>query len=152
MATWISVEPESANVPHLEWVRGIQVKVFASPHDVPIAVKGEYEQDCDRFVIRLKYVDQDSSGLNRELSDDGVIHVYKGVSSGRVERIEVDVKKKKAATVELNIMVDQPSSLIEHVRDRLKELRNSQSSPASRLNYLAVSEALEQSKEMLAMA
>lgn len=150
MDTWISVEPESANVPQLAMVRGIQVKVFASPHDVPIAVKGEYDRDCDRFVIRLKYVDQDSSGSTKELSDDGCVHIYKGLSSGRVERIEVDVKKQKASSVELNILVEQPTSVIEHVRARLNQLRDSQTSPSGRLNYIAVSEALEQSKGMLA--
>ncbi len=150
MDTWINVEPESANVPQLETVRGIRLKVFASPHDVPVAVRGGYEKDCGMFVIHLKYVDQDSSRLIEELSDDGIVHVWKGASSSRVERIDVDVKKRKATTVELNIQVEPPASVIEQVRTRLNELRDSQTSPSGRLNYLAVSEALEQSKGMLA--
>jgi len=149
MDTWINVAPPSANIPQLETVRGIQVQVFASPHDIPVGIKGAFDPSCDRFVIVLRYVDQDNSGLLPEASDDGIIYVFKGASSGRVERIEVDVKKERASAVALNILVKSPASLIEHVERRLKQLRNSQTSPSSRLNYLAVTEALEQSKEML---
>jgi len=149
MDTWINVAPQSANVPHLETVRGIQVQVFASPHDVPVGVKGAFDRTCDRFVIKLRYLDQDNSGLIPEPSEDGVIYLFKGASSGRVERIEVDVKKEKASAVALNILVQSPTSLIDQVESRLRQLRSSQESLSSRLNYLAVTEALEQSKEML---
>jgi hypothetical protein len=149
MDTWINVAPQSANIPQLETVRGIQVQVFASPHDVPVGVRGAFDRTCNRFVINLRYVDQDNSGLIPEASDDGVICLYKGASSGRVERIEVDVKKEKASSVALNILVQSPTYLIDHVESRLKQLRSSQESLSSRLNYLAVTEALEQSKEML---
>jgi len=150
MDTWINVSPQSANIPQLETIRGIQVQVFASPHDVPVAVKGGFDESCDRFVIILKYVDEDSSGLIPQYSDDGVICIYKGVSSERVERIEVDVKKEQASAVKLDIMVAEPNKLIEQVEQRLKLLRGSQQSLSSRLNYQAVSEALEQSKDSLA--
>lgn len=149
MDTWINVAPQSANIPQLETVRGIQVQVFASPHDVPVGVRGAFDRSCNRFVIVLRYVDQDNSGLIPETSDDGIIYVFKGASSGRVERIEVDVKKERASAVALNILVKSPVSLIEQVESRLKQLRASQESLSSRLNYLAVTEALEQSKEML---
>jgi len=78
-----------------------------------------------------------------------VIRIFKGSSSGRVEKIEVDVKKEQASAVALNILVKSPAYLIEQVERRLKQLRNSQASLPSKLNYLAVTEALEQSKEML---
>jgi hypothetical protein len=133
----------------MENVRGIQVQVFASPHDVPIGIKGAFDRNCDRFVIALRYVDQDNSGLVPEESEDGIICVFKGASSGRVERIEVDVKKKNAQAVALNILVNSPAALIEQVESRLKQLRAAQESLSSRLNYLAVTEALEQSKDML---
>jgi hypothetical protein len=149
MDKWISVQPPSANVPQLETVRGIKVHVFASPHDIPVAVKGVFDHGCDRFVIVLRYVDQDTSGLIPEKSEDGIICVFKGASSGRVEKIEVDVKKEQAEAVALNILVNSPASLIEHVESRLKQLRLSQASLASRLNYQAVTEAIEQSRELL---
>ncbi len=149
MDTWINVAPQSASIPQLETVRGIKVQVFASPHDVPIAIKGAFDQGYDRFVIVLRYVDQDNSGLVPEWSEDRVIRIFKGSSSGRVEKIEVDVKKEQASAVALNILVKSPAYLIEQVERRLKQLRNSQASLPSKLNYLAVTEALEQSKEML---
>ena len=150
METWINVAPPSANVPQSETVRGIQVQVFASPHDVPVAVRGTFDHGCDRFVISLRYVDQDNSGLVPETSSDEIVCVLKGVSSGRVERIEVDVKKERASEVALNILVKSPAHLIEYVENRLRQLRDSQQTLSSRLNYLAVTEALEQSKAMLA--
>jgi hypothetical protein len=149
MDTWISVAPQSANVPQIETVRGIQVQVFASPHDVPVGIKGAFEKGCDRFVINLRYVDQDNSGLLPVVSDDGVVSVFKGISSGRVERIEVDVNKEKASAVALNILIPSSTHLIDQVESQLKKLRNSQETLSSRLNYLAVTEALEQSKELL---
>lgn len=150
MEKWISVAPETVQASQLETVRGIQVQVFASPHDVPVAVRGAFEEGCDRFVISLKYVDQDDSDLMPEQSEDGVITIFKGRLSGRVERIEVHTKKRNASAVALNIVVPRSTSLIEKVEERLQQLRTSQESLASRLNYAAVSEALEQSKDLLA--
>lgn len=147
--TWISVEPTNANVAHLETVRGIQVQVFASPHNVPIAVKGEFDKPRKRFVIVLRYVDQDESSLIQELSDDGFVHVFKGSLGGRVERIEVDINKNTPSSISLNIQIPQSSLLIDRVEQRLSHLSTLQNSIAARLNYLAVTEAIEQSKGML---
>jgi hypothetical protein len=149
MNTWISVAPDSANTPHLETVRGIQVQVFASPHDIPTAIKGYFDNGCDRFVILLKYIDEDNSGLFPESSGDNIIKVFKGISSNRIERIEVDVKKENAAAVELQLLVKSPQSLLERVEAQLRQLANSQVSLTSKLNYQAVTEALEQSKNFL---
>jgi len=150
MERWIRVDPETVQASQFETVRGIQVEVSVSPHDVPVAVKGDFDEDRYCFVISLKYVDQDDSDPVPVRSGDGVITIFKGQLGGRVERIEVHTKKLNASAVALNIVVPQSTSLIEKVEERLQQLRTSKESLASRLNYAAVSEALEQSKELLA--
>ena len=49
METWINVAPPSANVPQSETVRGIQVQVFASPHEkAALEYKEELHEEAAR--------------------------------------------------------------------------------------------------------
>lgn len=149
MNSWIEVSPQSATDSLVETVRGAQVQVFASPHDVPRAVKGRFDGECEKFVITFRYLDEERSSYVLESSPDEIVHVYKGTSSGRVERIEVDVKKANANTVSLNIL---STEICDRVERTLNRLRAHNQSLSTRLNYRAVSEAIEESKSQLCTA
>ena len=143
---WIAVSPQSATASSVETVRGVRVQVVASPHDVPRAVKGRFDEECEKFVITFRYLDEERSSYVLESSSDEIVHVYKGTSSGRVERIEVDVKKANANTVSLNIL---PTEICDRVERTLDRLRTHNLTLSTKLNYRAVSEALEESRSQL---
>lgn len=146
MDTWIEVSPQSATASSEETIRGVRVQVFASPHDVPRAVKGHYDDESDKFVITFRYLDEERSVFVLESSPDEIIHIYKGASSGRVERIEVDVRKANANAIRLNI------DICNRVERTLNQLRDHNQRISTKLNYRAVSEAIEESKSQLCTA
>jgi len=73
-----------------------------SPHDVPGAVRGEFEKSLNRFVIEFKYMDEEP--WSRVPSDNN-IELRVGRHSGRLHGIEIDVVGLHADKVELKMHI-----------------------------------------------
>lgn len=80
--------------------RGVLVSYRVSPHDVPRAVRGSYDAQIDRFVIELRYLDNEDS-LKKKVDDFVVLRI--GKNSKRLLGIELDTKNMGVHTVGLHI-------------------------------------------------
>lgn len=103
MSNWLPVDPESANPTQTKREGGVTIELFMAPHDVPEAVRGQYDQQKRRFVIEFRYID-DEPGL-REGPKAEHLQIFFGRHSGRIRRIEVDVDTLKARQVTLRTLV-----------------------------------------------
>lgn len=113
MAEWIKTDPTVLNKPFSENVRGVQINVLLSPHDVPTGVRGYYDENISRFVIEFRYLDEERS--TKEPHDDNIT-LRIGQSSRRLLGIEVNVDLLRAQSVALNMLVPE---IISNALDRL---------------------------------
>ena len=144
MANWVEVDWEKLNPPRQEQIDGVGVTVYFSPYDMPEAVKGEDNDAKDRFVIRFQYL----GGEEPVEYHDKDKHIQLGIGkkTGRLHEILVDVKSLQAGSVMLKM---QPSELVANeVKDAIaKFAKASAPGSATRGNYEAASEALQQRRE-----
>ena len=58
---WIEVDPEKVNPPRTESLDGVEVTVLMSPYDIPRALKGEYNEREQRFLIEFRYLGEEDT-------------------------------------------------------------------------------------------
>jgi hypothetical protein len=104
MSPWIPIDSAAFNVPHEEEVRGVRITVLCSPHDIPSDIRGFYEESIERFVIEFKYIADEPL---QSITDKPLVKVIVGKNSGRLFRIEVDVKSLDVREVQLQVRVPQ---------------------------------------------
>lgn len=102
MSQWLKLKPAVLNTERHQLIRGVQVNVFMSPHDVPGAVRGEFEKSLNRFVIEFKYIDEEP--WNRVASDHNIA-LRVGRHSGRLHGIEIDAVGSQADKVQLRMHI-----------------------------------------------
>lgn len=56
MSEWHRINPVKFNRPRQEKIHGTSVEVFASPYEVPIAVRGGVNLQSGNFVVEFKYI------------------------------------------------------------------------------------------------
>lgn len=136
MSNWMKVDQDMVNAPLDDSMVGIDLKLFVSPYDIPIALKGDYNESISKFVIELEYDSPDEELAAPDVADH--ITFYSGLHSGRLHKIELDVDKANAGTVELQIIADKIGSAI-------TRLRTSQPKKYPRKrNYVAAQRAISQ--------
>lgn len=140
---WVELPSDKLLAPHTERINNVELRVFVSPHDMPRKVRGSFDNAKDRFVIEFRYLDDDHFTVPH-ISDDHVVKVFTGAFSGRIGRIEVDVKKISAQAVSLKI------DAIKAAENYLQKLALGQPLLSSRLNSQAARTALELSSSQLA--
>ena len=130
MSAWLPVNTEEVNKEKDAKINGVNVRVCASPYDVPMKVRGYKDQKSDYFVIDLEYplTGEKTNLLNP--SKEFPVELEVGVKSGRIYTIRVDVVKLKAERVGLEFVADAPAvemgihkaieALSSHSTDRLK--------------------------------
>ncbi len=102
MQSWISINPTEIQKQKSTEVMGINVNVFLPPSHVPNAVRGYFNESHHTFIVEFKYIG-DQESLKDVLSEDGVIKLYVGRSSGRIFKIVVDMKTAKVREVQVKI-------------------------------------------------
>jgi hypothetical protein len=138
MAKWIRVDPEKFTKLRHEKIRGVDVEVFVSPYDVPLAVGGEYNEKIDKFVIEFKYLSPEEEKI--PLKDDPDFSLIVGEKSRRLYGIQIEVKKLDAERVGLRVLVEQVDKAI----DRLQSLK-----PERVGNYKVAKEVISSSGAQL---
>lgn len=103
-AAWIRVRPKDLREAEVAEIEGVEVTLLVSPYDIPDAVRGYYDQDLKRFVLELKYLQDEK--WNREDVDQ---HTWArvGATSGRVRGIELDVDALGVGVVELRVQAER---------------------------------------------
>jgi len=140
MTDWLQLDPTKLNRPRTRKVRGVQINVLLSPYDVPQAVRGNYDQSLQRFVIEFLYLGDEP--WRRDLKD-AVITLRIGKNSERLLGIEVNVHCIQAEAVELRMHVAQAvTKAIEHLASQHAGSRHSGS-------YEVAKDAISETKDKL---
>jgi hypothetical protein len=146
MAKWVQVDWEKLNQPRQQTINGVAVTVYLSPYDMPEAVKGEYNDAKDRFVVRFQYLGGKEPIEYR--SEDEHVQLGIGRKTSRLHEILVDVNALQANSVMLKM---QPSELVANeVKEAIERFARSPVAVAPQQgNYEAVSEVLQQRREQV---
>jgi hypothetical protein len=114
MSDWVPMR-EELDQGERENVRGVDITVYLSPYNFPMAYRGRYDKEIDRFVIEFRYLEEEE--LEPVGSNDPVIFRM-GKKSRRLYKIEIDAKRLKAQKVGLKLGV-----LTQQVQQRLRDLQ-----------------------------
>ncbi|HLN32487.1 MAG TPA: hypothetical protein VK395_32465 [Gemmataceae bacterium] len=118
MPKLIKLDPQSLDDARQENIRGAEVQVYLSPYDIPQAVAGGYDDELHRFVIEFKYVGGRESLASIERDDQVTLKI--GRYSGRLYRVEIDVKAIRAKV--LGLSIHTPAELMAQVDKAIGEL------------------------------
>lgn len=110
---WISLSPEKLVADTRQQLRGLELNIFVSPHDVPDAVRGYFDQQINRFVIEFRYLADERWQAKTQ---DPFLTLRVGRDSKRLLGIEVDVRALNAQAVGLRL---HPPHLITQAIDKL---------------------------------
>lgn len=108
MSEWIRLdEDEIARLDRPlsgQFEKGIEINVYMSPYDVPLAIRADYDESKDRFGIHLKYISDEP--VTRRPGEDRVTFKV-GKHSGRLYGIEIDTSNLDVEAVHLKLHVQQ---------------------------------------------
>jgi hypothetical protein len=97
---WLPLDPSEFDDDGEQTINGVLFHLSVSPYDIPLAVRGSYDDKRSRFVIDFKYMAMEDT-KERSIEDHVVVRV--GKQSGRLYSIEADVKAMEAQAVLLRI-------------------------------------------------
>lgn len=117
MSEWIEVELEDHEEAQKTLIRGVEVELYASPYDVPEAVRARFDEEKNRFIIEFKYVGSEATQV---CVFDHVAYTV-GKTSGRLYGMEIDVHALKADGVGLYVELHQKQGqeLAASIRDQV---------------------------------
>lgn len=145
MKDWIVLNRHSSPPAQTQKIKGVDVTVFGSPHNVPCAVRCVQPEDSGIFRIEFQYIDGSEPTLTApRVSKDGMVSVFRGRQSGRIGRIDVIMKGLEAQHIRFNIGV-----VGEEVERSLSELQESETTLSHRLNFDAARTALHENRKLL---
>lgn len=140
MSEWIQIDPASLNKEKQETIKGVEVRVFVSPHDVPEAIRGAFDNKIKRFVIEFQYIGDEPTKRTKQ---DKYVDVVTGKNSNRLYAIEIDVSALRAQTVGLNVLVQK------EIKDAFKRLIDDPRKTQRRANYRLAQQAISTRQEQL---
>jgi hypothetical protein len=110
---WIEVDQKDLDLATAkqESEGGVYIRLFVSPHDVPDAFRGYWDEDKQRFIIEFRYLDAEPWRLE---PGEGAVRLRLGKHSRRISGIEVDTERLEADAV-----LVQVSSMAQSAHDSL---------------------------------
>lgn len=136
---WVRLDPAKFGKESGEGIQGVEIHVFLSPYDVPMAVRGHFDDRKRRFVIRFRYIVSEPSKSFK--SDYKYIRLSVGKNSGRLQAIEVDVDALKATRVGLRMLVPRA------VKDAIEQLASEPKHGPHRANYRIAGDVIADRQE-----
>jgi len=125
VAKWKALDSRKLNQPSSEEVSGVEIRAYASPYDVPEAIRFyEYPDKC-HFLIEFKYIGGEEA-VTPSIEDE-YIKLWLGRDSRRLCRVELDLKQYEP-------------DVVYRVIDRLA---SESQSPPRQGNYQIAKEVLE---------
>ena len=116
---------------------GVKIRLYVSPHDVPLAVRGRQDSASGRFIIEFKYIDEEP----QKTIDEGPVSIRLGEHSRRIFAILLNAKHSKAKNIslELSALVNQAIHNLDDVPD----------DASVKVNHRLAVGAIEKQKDML---
>jgi len=130
---WISVDPQELDTVQSHTENGVEINIGLSPYQIPEGVRGYYDEELERFVIELKYLDDDEE-LER-VWDAHHISLFAGKGSHCLYEIHVDVKSLDVNAVSLKLSTKK-------VEDEIRRMAEDNRFAKMRRHYHAVNEAI----------
>ena len=125
MSDWIRVDNSKVRqiqTPEIDQSQdgGTVVRLFMSPHAVPIALRGRsIEEDGEhRLLIEFRYLDEDDDGIVK-LTVDGDVEFRYGKTSQRLLSINLPDRLLQTDTVQLNMKIGDAA---QQLREKVKGL------------------------------
>ncbi|NQU21609.1 MAG: hypothetical protein HQ567_10025 [Candidatus Nealsonbacteria bacterium] len=116
MAEWIELDPETLQQLDRTTQDGVEIIVGLSPYDIPDGVRGSKDDQSGRFVIELRYLDNEEEKIAECPGKE--VSLIVGKHSKRLYEIHVDVDKLKATEVGLRLMLPEVDDAIEKLSHR----------------------------------
>jgi hypothetical protein len=116
MSDWLPVDLTDDTKPLKTFIRGVEVELFASPYDVPEAIRGRFDEDKNRFIIEFKYV---GSEKTKVCTFERATYTI-GEVSNRLYGLEIDVQALKVDGFGVSVALHQkgPQELFATIRDQ----------------------------------
>ncbi len=133
-APWIQVEsrprePEESR-------QTLEFKLLVPPHEVPQAVRGEFDKQINRFVIEIRYLDDEPF---EKTTVDDIVCLRIGKKSQRLLSIELDTAKIDVKSVQIEVQ----SVVEQEIKKAIGKLLQGKRGQAERENYALAVEAIE---------
>lgn len=128
---WISVNQNELNTACIEEHRGVKVQAYASPFDIPVAVRGSYDEKTGRLALDFRYFTEEEDTVQQ--SPEQHVTLLVGKNSSRIHRIELDLEKMDVDVAARNV-VELLSALGSKPRNRLN-------------NFMTAGRAISQKRE-----
>ena len=103
VAEWKTLDSKELNPPSLEDVKGVVIKSYVSPYDVPEAIRVHKRPDDCHFRIEFRYIGGDEP--LKEWLEDEHVKLWLGRDSRRLCRVEFDLQEDKPEAV--NRVIDK---------------------------------------------
>lgn len=98
---WFEVDVDKINKGKMKEVRGVALKVYMSPFEVPRATRGYKDDTTGKFTIEFRYITKEPT---RKKKQSELITLHVGRRSGMLYRIDIDVDKIGASAVTLEVL------------------------------------------------
>ncbi|WP_313218268.1 hypothetical protein [Stenotrophomonas sp.] len=130
VADWIEVDESKYNQIKQAYSgvdsRSVLIEMSMSPYDVPLQVRGDYDECSKRFVIDFRYIDSEDS---KSLQLDDHMSAVVGLSSGRIYSLLIDLEALGANSVEVKIVEEK---VHKNADNALTRMANPVGSPRSK--------------------
>jgi hypothetical protein len=125
--------------------RELELTLFVPPHEVPQAVRGDFDKQLNKFVIEIRYLDDEE--FKRTTIDD-LVCLRVGKKSQRLLGIELNTAKLKVSKVQfgVNSVEHEVEHEIEKAVDKLLEERSGQKEHE---NYSLAMKAIQSKRRLL---
>ena len=145
MSDWIRLDwhRTARTTSRNEEIHGVRTRTYASPHEIPIAVRVSLDPRTNVGILEFKYIDDERLV---ELSSKDSISFFVGRTSRRLFRVVVDVSRLVAqAKSEHRTPAEVTRSA---VRKAISDLASGTTDVASRENYSMTNEALRSEADL----
>lgn len=103
MSEWVRINPAKFNRPRRENIRGAAVEMFASPYEVPSAMRGGIDHDSGNYILEFKYIGGDEPLFIVEPVSD--LKLTLGRNSRRIFKLELAPKATGVKTTVHDVML-----------------------------------------------
>jgi hypothetical protein len=131
---WIQLDQALLNVPRTETHKGATLQAFASPYDIPSAIRADYEPATKQGVLSLRYMAPDEE---LSASSMGDVEYLIGSNSRRIYKIKVNLERPDW------------TRFVGQVGTSIRELAQSEIPVRIVKNYAVVGEAVAQLRQEL---
>lgn len=134
---WKKIDWDALNVPKKDVFNGVEMTVFYSPYDMPIAIGVGLDDTKSKLLVAFRYIsDLDEM---RDWDESGPVRIGVGAKSHKVHMLEIDVAK----------LSQNPDAVVNTIAKVIGSMRPSSDTQEKVGHFSAVRDAFEINKEQV---